>query len=161
MQPDLVFTTPLLNAKFARLLQKTGTVLVGSGDPASLQVRRDIALRDSAGQRAQVRAVFFTSGTTGVPKGVCLSESNLLSAAFINTSILNLDSSHRSSIRRSLIPRSLITVPLFDYYGVIQLYSHLLAKAACTLGESGQFPGPRSRRSLRTLLPTLCWSLLP
>jgi acyl-coenzyme A synthetase/AMP-(fatty) acid ligase len=31
-------------------------------------------------------------------------------------------------------------VPLYDYYGVIQLYSHLAAKAPCTLGESGQFP---------------------
>jgi len=126
---DLVFTTPVLHAKFAGVLQKTVVVLVGSGNPMSLQVRCAVPPRD-CGRRSPVRAVFFTSGTTGKPKGVCLSESNLLSAAWINRTILGLDSSRRS----------LVTVPLYDYYGLIQLYSHAVAKAAVTLGESGQFP---------------------
>lgn len=130
VQADLVFTTPALHAKFAGLLQRTSVALVGSGNPISLQVRCGLPLDDCGRQRSPVRAVFFTSGTTGQPKGVCLSESNLLSAAWINRTILGLDSSRRS----------LVTVPLYDYYGVIQLYSHLMAKAACTLGESGQFP---------------------
>jgi acyl-CoA synthetase (AMP-forming)/AMP-acid ligase II len=130
VQADLVFTTPLLHAKFAGLLKETTVVLVGGGRPATLQVLRARPFRDGAGQRSPVRAVFFTSGTTGKPKGVCLSEENLLSAAWINRTILGLDSSRRS----------LITVPMYDYYGLIQLYSHALAKAACTVGESGQFP---------------------
>lgn len=130
VQADLVFMTPMLHAKFAGLLRKTVVVLVGSGNPMSLQVRCALPLRDCGRQRSPVRAVFFTSGTTGKPKGVCLSESNLLSAAWINRTILGLDSSRRS----------LITVPMYDYYGVIQLYSHAVAKAACTFGESGQFP---------------------
>lgn len=130
MQADLVFTTPVLQAKFAGLLRRTAVTVVGSGNPMSLQLRCDIPFHVGGRQRSPVRAVFFTSGTTGRAKGVCLSESNLLSAAWINRTILQLDSSRRS----------LITVPLYDYYGVIQLYSHVLAKAACTLGESGQFP---------------------
>ncbi len=130
IQADLVFTTPVLHAKFAGLLQRTAVALVGSGNPISLQMRSGRPLRDGGTQRSPVRAVFFTSGTTGKPKGVCLSEGNLLSAACINRTILGLDSSRRS----------LITVPLYDYYGLIQIYSHAQAKAACTLGESGQFP---------------------
>ncbi|HYU44846.1 MAG TPA: class I adenylate-forming enzyme family protein [Terriglobales bacterium] len=130
VQAELVLATPLLHAKFAGLLQRTAVALVASDTPIRLEVRGAIPLRDEGTQPSPVRAVFFTSGTTGQPKGVCLSESNLLSAAWINRTILGLNSSRRS----------LITVPLYDYYGAIQLYSHVLAKAACTLGESGQFP---------------------
>jgi long-chain acyl-CoA synthetase len=130
VQAELVFTTPVLQTKFARPLRSTVVGLVESGNRISLQRQDAVPLRDCARERSPVRAVFFTSGTTGKPKGVCLSESNLLSAASINCAILGLNSSRRS----------LITVPLYDYYGVIQLYSHALAKAACTLGESGQFP---------------------
>jgi len=130
VQADLVFTTPVLHAKFAGPLQKTPVALVGSDHPTTLQVQCPAPIRECGRQPSTVRAVFFTSGTTGKPKGVCLSERNLLSAASINRTILGMDSSRRS----------LITVPLYDYYGVIQLYSHVIAKAACTLGESGQFP---------------------
>ena len=130
VQAELVFTTPLLHAKFAAPLQTTAVALVESDHPIHLQLRCARPLRDDAGQCSPVRAVFFTSGTTGQPKGVCLSARNLLSAAWINRTILGLDSSRRS----------LIMVPTYDYYGLIQLYSHAMAKAACTLGESGQFP---------------------
>ncbi len=130
MQADLVFTTPVLNTKFAGILQEAAVVLAGSGNPFTLQARCGRPPRDGGSLPSPVRAVFFTSGTTGKPKGVCLSEGSLLSAAWINRSILGLDSSRRS----------LITVPMYDYYGLIQLYSHAFAKAACTLGESGQFP---------------------
>jgi long-chain acyl-CoA synthetase len=130
IQAEIVFTTPLLHAKFASIFMGTTVVLVGADLSIPLQVRGALSLRDGGRQCSPTRAVFFTSGTTGKPKGVCLSASNLLSAACINCTILGLDSSRRS----------LITVPLYDYYGFIQLYSHLIAKAACALGESGQFP---------------------
>jgi acyl-CoA synthetase (AMP-forming)/AMP-acid ligase II len=129
-RPDVVFTTPILQAKLAGLLQETATVLVTERVPDRLQFVNAKYLRDGRDRPSPVRAVLFTSGTTGAPKGVCLSESNLLSAAMINCAILRLDSSRRS----------LITVPLYDYYGMIQIYAHALAKAACSVGESGQFP---------------------
>lgn len=130
VQAELVLTTPLLHRKFAGLMQRAAVALVGSDHSIPLQMRGTLPLRHGGRQSSPVRAVFFTSGTTGRPKGVCLSASNLLSAAWINRTILGLESSRRS----------LITVPLYDYYGLIQLYSHVMAKAACTFGESGQFP---------------------
>ena len=70
-----------------------------------------------------------------------------------------MDQPHDSALDSSR--RSLITVPLYDYYGVIQLYSHVLAKAACTLGESGHSRSLCLKRSIHRRLPTLCLSLLP
>jgi acyl-CoA synthetase (AMP-forming)/AMP-acid ligase II len=129
-RPDVVFTTSILHAKMASLLRETAVVLVTQRISDNLQLVNAKCLPEGRDRPSPVRAVLFTSGTTGVPKGVCLSESSLLSAAAINCSILRLDPSRRS----------LITVPLYDYYGMIQIYSHALAKAACTFGESGQFP---------------------
>jgi len=74
--------------------------------------------------------IVFTSGSTGEPKGVCLGESTILAAARMNVSFLGLDSARRS----------LLTVPLYDYYGFIQIYSHILAQSGCILGESIAFP---------------------
>ncbi len=126
IRPDLLLTTPLLQAKFSALQRP---VSVGNlGDAIAIRLRR--SGENAARKATPVRAVFFTSGTTGRPKGVCLSESNLLSAARINCGIMGLDSGRRS----------LIMVPLYDYYGAIQLYSHALVGASCAVGESGQFP---------------------
>jgi len=130
VQAELVLTTPVLYAKFAGPLRTATVALVGSAPPFTLEVRNAVPLRSYDRPRSRVRTVFFTSGTTGRPKGVCLSEGNLLSAASINRTILGLGSSRRS----------MITVPMYDYYGAIQLYSHAMAGATCVLGESGQFP---------------------
>ena len=62
-----------------------------------------------------IRVIFFTSGSTGTPKGVCLTEANILAAAKANVQILALTSSRRS----------LLTVPLYDYYGYIQIVTLL------------------------------------
>jgi acyl-coenzyme A synthetase/AMP-(fatty) acid ligase len=77
-----------------------------------------------------VRALLFTSGSTGEPKGVCLGDGAIASAAEINAKLLGLGPASRS----------LLTVPLFDYYGLIQIYSHLLARAELVIGESVAFP---------------------
>jgi long-chain acyl-CoA synthetase len=129
-RPEIVFTTSILHAKLAGLLPETAVALVTERVPYGLKLMNTKCLRDGGCRPSPVRAVLFTSGTTGAPKGACLSESNLLSAAAINCAILRLDP----------LRRSLVTVPLYDYYGMIQIYSHALAKAACTFGESGQFP---------------------
>ena len=70
MQADLVFTTPVLQAKFADILRRTAVIVVGSGNPMNLQLRCDTPFHGGGRQRSPVRAVFFTSGTTGKPR-VC------------------------------------------------------------------------------------------
>jgi long-chain acyl-CoA synthetase len=85
-----------------------------------------------------VRMIVFTSGSTGEPKGVCLSETNLLAAAEMMVSFLSLDP----------LRKSLVTVPLYDYYGFIQIYGHLLGQCGYIFGESIGFPD----RILKTVL---------
>jgi long-chain acyl-CoA synthetase len=82
-----------------------------------------------ASRQPEVRVLLFTSGSTGAPKGVCLGEQSIMAAAAMNVEILSLSPSRRS----------LITVPLFDYYGLIQVHSHILAGAEVVLGESVAF----------------------
>jgi acyl-coenzyme A synthetase/AMP-(fatty) acid ligase len=130
LRPDIVFTTGILRTKFEYLLERAVVILVEDVFPPRFQIVDSCSLRDGGDRRSPVRAILFTSGTTGSPKGVCLSESSLLGAAAINSTILALDRSRRS----------LVMVPLYDYYGMIQLYSHALSNATCTFGESGQFP---------------------
>jgi long-chain acyl-CoA synthetase len=76
-----------------------------------------------------VRVIFFTSGSTGQPKGVCLTEDNILAAARMMIEFMELDE------RR----RTLVTVPLYDYYGFIQGPAHLLTGAFHAFGESAAF----------------------
>src|SRR5205807_667964 len=38
--------------------------------------------------------------------------------------------------------KSLVTVPLYDYYGFIQIYGHILARAGYIFGESIALPNP-------------------
>jgi acyl-CoA synthetase (AMP-forming)/AMP-acid ligase II len=84
----------------------------------------------SEGEQSGLRMIVFTSGSTGEPKGVCLSENNLLSAAEMMLSFLALSPSRKS----------LVTVPLYDYYGFIQIYGHLLGRSGYIFGESIGFP---------------------
>jgi len=130
LEPDLVFTSDLLYAKFAMSLRGRAVALAGSATVRIVPGRQgDPRAGTRKREKSAVRAIFFTSGTTGEPKGVCLSELNLLAAAHANSEILRLDSARKS----------VIAVPLYDYYGMIQLYSHLHSGAECTLGESAQF----------------------
>jgi L-proline---[L-prolyl-carrier protein] ligase len=71
-----------------------------------------------------VRYLMFTSGSTGTPKGVCLSEQSVLAAADMLVDFLPLDAATRSCV----------TVPLYDYYGMIQIYGHLLGGGAFCFG---------------------------
>jgi acyl-CoA synthetase (AMP-forming)/AMP-acid ligase II len=79
----------------------------------------------------EIRTVMFTSGSTGTPKGVCLSEKNILSAAEMMATFLELDHSRQT----------LVTLPMYDYYGYIQIFSHIMRGGGCVYGESTAFPG--------------------
>ncbi len=92
----------------------------------------------SAGRSKDVRLIVFTSGSTGDPKGVCLSESNILSATEMMIDFLSLEPSRKS----------LVTVPLYDYYGFIQIYGHLLSQCGFIFGETISLPDQLFQRIL-------------
>lgn len=84
-----------------------------------------------AGEDGCVRFIIFTSGSTGTPKGVCLSEENILAAADMMVRFLPLDDT----------TLSLVTVPLYDYYGMIQVFGHILGGGAYVFGLNAGVPG--------------------
>jgi acyl-CoA synthetase (AMP-forming)/AMP-acid ligase II len=89
-------------------------------------------------QNENLRMIVFTSGSTGEPKGVCLSEENIVAAAGMNVQFLRLGH----------LRKSLITVPLYDYYGFIQIYSHILGQCGLVFGENIGLPDQLFRRIL-------------
>ncbi len=78
----------------------------------------------------ELAAIFFTSGTTGRPKGVMLSHGNLLSNAQAIAGYLGLKSTDRG----------LCVLPLHFSYGNSMLNSHLLCGAQLALEDSLAFP---------------------
>ena len=92
----------------------------------------------AAGHFADIRHIVFTAGSTGDPKGVCLSENNILSAAGMMMDFLSLDPSRKS----------LVTVPLYEYYGFIQIYGHIISQSGYIFGETIGLPDQLFRRIL-------------
>lgn len=136
VQPQVVVTTVALRARHAPALEKriVWTIRTGANQNSGmLEFDTWGEQRTPAEPRAtsneSLRLIVFTSGSTGQPKGVCLGENTILAAAGMNVSFLGLNSTRRS----------MVTVPLYDYYGFIQLYSHLLAGTGYIFGESVAF----------------------
>ncbi len=77
-------------------------------------------------------AIFFTSGSTGQPKGVMLSHQNFLSNAHSIIEYLRLD--HKE--------RAVALLPFYHAFGNSILQSHLLSGGALILGAHGGFPDP-------------------
>ncbi len=137
IKPDVIVTTAALGAKLGSV-GDTVPVAVVDGDAAAWLTGAAMALvtgvvgRIGAGRRDEdVRVVMFTSGSTGTPKGVCLTERNLLAAAGMMVDFLALGPGRKS----------VATVPLYDYYGLIQVFGHALSGATLVLGQSLAFPG--------------------
>jgi long-chain acyl-CoA synthetase len=75
-------------------------------------------------------AIFFTSGSTGAPKGVMLSHDNLISNAVAIQKYLSITSSDRA----------LGLLPFFHAFGNSVLQSHLLAGATLVLAGNMIYP---------------------
>ena len=122
-QPQLVFTQ---REHLAGLESNAST--------ASLQLREATGLSDSppAPRRHgdDLAMVLFTSGSTGVPKGVSLSHRNLLANA---ESIL-----HDLPIRAD--DKALVLVPFCHAFGNSILQTHILAGATMVVGTPFLFP---------------------
>lgn len=132
-RPALLITTPALFRKYDGLDFECPVLLVheDSSDTGDISWEWSGGTPDPAGESENdVRVVLFTAGSTGVAKGVCLGSRALEAAARMNVGILSLGPGRRS----------LATVPLYDYYGLIQIYSHLLSGGELVLGETPAFP---------------------
>ena len=139
VDPHLVLISELLYQAHAEAISAATCLRVGEASDASVcgfawqmagSIRsvQDIP-RDRVPNEESVRVILFTSGSTGTPKGVCLSESNLTAAAGMMVNFLPMDPT----------TRSLVTVPLYDYYGLIQVIGHILGGAGYIFGYSPAF----------------------
>lgn len=141
IKPHFVVTNRILYKKHGPLLESFQCVLFDNANTESADFKLIHAGKEAAKQSSlelrqdragdDIRVVLFTSGSTGEPKGVCLSDSNLVSAAGMMAEFLNLSPERQT----------LVTLPLFDYYGFIQIFGHILNGAGCIFGESTAFMG--------------------
>jgi acyl-CoA synthetase (AMP-forming)/AMP-acid ligase II len=145
VQAELIVTNEFLFRAHRTVLVEKYTCLVlrSTTGAASCVLRCERAGRTSSAMRIgatpgkerkaePVRFIIFTSGSTGTPKGVCLSEQNVLSAADMMVQFLPLDAT----------TLSMVTVPFYDYYGMIQIFGHILGKGAYAFGMNSSVPGP-------------------
>jgi acyl-CoA synthetase (AMP-forming)/AMP-acid ligase II len=140
---DFVVTNEFLFRAHGEELSRNGACLVikGAIDGSSHRLHVEWIGKSSGFIRAAtksqelrdqepVRFIIFTSGSTGTPKGVCLSEENVLSAADMMVRFLPLDAA----------TLSMVTVPIYDYYGMIQIFGHVLGKGAYIFGLNSGMP---------------------
>ena len=139
VKPHLVVTTDLLHESHKDVLSDLPCVVLnvpyGETVPrgnlkitASARLPSNVACSDK-GQQDKTRFIIFTSGSTGIPKGVCLSENNIISAADMMVDFLPVDSK----------TKSMVTVPFYDYYGLIQIFGHILGGGSYILGLNPSF----------------------
>jgi len=141
VKPEFVCTTRVLYKKHAILFQTTHCVIVEHTNKETpkfeLMGAKNIVPDRSSWDKYNsmsgddIRVVLFTSGSTGEPKGVCLSESNILSAASMMAEFLDLEPGRQT----------LVTPPSFDYYGFIQIFGHMIRGSGFIVGESIAFMG--------------------
>lgn len=146
IRPELVVTSGALLPKYRSVDFGCPVLLAEDGpDVLSTTWTYDGAPSSTPSSQPEVRALLFTSGSTGGPKGVCLSERSITAAAAMNMEMLSLSPGRRS----------MITVPFFDYYGLIQIHSHVLAGAEIVIGESVAFTVPLIRRAQEAAITDL------
>lgn len=139
VEPHLVMTTQSLQKRHSDVVSRIATLVLGASTPdqdgicdwsfagPAEQVRE---LHANSLDAEEVRVIFPTSGSTGAPKGVCLGTDSLMAATHRMRDFLELDDSRRT----------LVALPMYDYYGYIQILAHILARASYRFGATIAFP---------------------
>ena len=99
---------------------ETGLLDAAEGEPLDLP-------GPAAGDLAMI---LYTSGTTGAPKGVCLTQRNLIANTDSINEYLGLDASERC----------LVLLPFYYSYGASVLHTHLSVGARVSLAPNLVFP---------------------
>jgi acyl-CoA synthetase (AMP-forming)/AMP-acid ligase II len=134
VRPDCVITNRVLQSRHGAHWARCQALVVTAGVEAEGGFAVDgvpgSVASGLAADAEPVRMILFTSGSTGTPKGACLGDGTLAAAARMMVGFMRLTPSRRT----------VVTVPLYDYYGVIQIVAHLMARASLVVGETIAFP---------------------
>jgi acyl-CoA synthetase (AMP-forming)/AMP-acid ligase II len=101
--------------------ERFGTVIVVSDDTAVETISKRVILERN---NPELRLVLYTSGTTGTPKGVMLSDKNLISNAGSITEILNITSKDKGAL----------VISPHHAFGNSIINSHLMAGGSIHIG---------------------------
>lgn len=101
--------------------ERFGTVIVVSDDTAVETISKRVILERN---NPEMRLVLYTSGTTGTPKGVMLSDKNLISNARSITEILNITSKDKGAL----------VISPHHAFGNSIINSHLIAGGSIHIG---------------------------
>ena len=110
----------------------TGITLKGLTDPDLWRESRPVesALVSQSTTEDDLAAIVYTSGSTGAPKGVCLTHRNLWTVV---DAVID-------SLQISPMDSYLMVVPLHYVHGIMQLLIHHLAGAGIHLARDFMFP---------------------
>jgi acyl-CoA synthetase (AMP-forming)/AMP-acid ligase II len=101
--------------------ERFGTVIIVSDDTAVETISKRVILERN---NPELRLVLYTSGTTGTPKGVMLSDKNLISNAGSITEILNITSKDKGAL----------VISPHHAFGNSIINSHLMAGGSIHIG---------------------------
>ncbi|WP_321420029.1 class I adenylate-forming enzyme family protein [uncultured Methanomethylovorans sp.] len=90
-----IITTETQYSKFGEaFFERFGTVIIISDDNSCKFLRKELSVESN---HPKLRLVLYTSGTTGIPKGVMLSDKNITTNAAAIIKILNLTSADKAA----------------------------------------------------------------
>jgi len=118
-----IITTDMQYSKFGEnFFERFGTVIIVSGDTSIKVVRKKIEVENN---NPELRLVLYTSGTTGTPKGVMLSDRNLVANAGSIIKVLSITSKDKGAL----------VISPHHAFGNSIINSHLMAGGSIRLGN--------------------------
>lgn len=118
-----IITTDTQYSRFGEsFFERFGTVIVVSEDNSVKVLREKL---ETENNNPELRLVLFTSGTTGTPKGVMLSDRNLVANATSITEILGINSKDKGAL----------VISPHHAFGNSIINSHLMAGGSIRIGS--------------------------